>query len=211
MNTLHHAFWTYVLFRKKQHLAKWFVAGAVWPDVIYFAMFLSLVVQSESLGASVIGEILTSPLFLFYSDPSSLEEARDFVCKLFEHPTVHFVRVAIHSILIWATAFLFSAIKSGLKLSPLNAFLWGWLGHILIDLLTHVRDATPLLWPASDIVIPGPLSYWDPQYNGAEFSAINSLFTGIAIVYLLYKAWSKRYKRRLKLSDGLSSQGEREI
>jgi hypothetical protein len=136
-----------------------------------FFMFLAVGIQKEIFNASLILDLLKLPLFGFYSDMSSLVATRDFICKLFEHPVVHVVRVAMHSLFVWIVVFSLISPRSGLKLSPLKAFLWGSLGHVLTNLLTHVEDASPLFWPASDIVIRGPLSYWHPNYNGREFSA----------------------------------------
>jgi len=199
MNTVHHAFWTYFVFRKKKNLVKWFVAGAVCPDIIYFIMFLFIGIQKETLSLGLFPDLLKMPMFGFQSGVSnaSATQLHNLIRELFKHPVVDILRVVGHSLLVWSVVFGLTVWCSGLKLSPLKAFLWGWLGHNVTDLLTHITDATPLFWPVSDMVIRGPISYWNPNYHGREFSTINNILTLLAIIYLTREVWKrKKYEEK---------------
>lgn len=196
MNTLHHAFWTYVVARKKKDLVKWFVIGAIWPDIIYFVMFLFAGVQKEAFTSTLFLDLLKLPAFGFSFDAASVAATHEFICKLFEHPIVDGVRIAMHSLFIWTLAFGLIAINSGVKLSPIKAFLWGWLGHVVTDLFTHASDAIPIFWPVSDMVIRSPVSYWHPDYYGREFGVINAILTFLAVFYLISDAWKRRKQEK---------------
>ena len=52
----------------------------------------------------------------------------------------------------------------------LLALLLGWAGHVLVDALTHVEDARPILWPLSRRRFQGPISYWDRAHNARSFA-----------------------------------------
>jgi hypothetical protein len=204
MNTVHHAFWTYFVFRKKKNLVKWFVLGAIWPDIIYFIMFLFIGIQKGILSPGLFFDLLKMPMFGFQSGVpnASATQLHGLVLELFKHPVVVTLRVAGHSLLVWSVAFGLIVWRSGLQISPLKAFLWGWLGHTVTDLLTHVTDATPLFWPVSDIVVRGPVSYWNPDYYGREFSIVNNILTLLAIIYLIREAWkTKKYKKKVETAQ----------
>jgi hypothetical protein len=194
MNTLHHGFWTYFLLRKKEYLVKWFVIGAIAPDVIYFIMFLYMGIQKGILSPELFANLVKLPMFGFSSDMSNmaLTQLHDFILEMFELPIVVILRFAGHSLVVWSIVFGLVLWRTGLKLSPLKALIWGWTGHILTDFLTHVTDATPIFWPLSDIIIRGPISYWNPDYFGREFNMINTVLTFTAIIYLVYEAIKKR-------------------
>lgn len=56
----------------------------------------------------------------------------------------------------------------------------GWLGHLVVDALTHHDDAWPPLWPVSPRRWRSPLSYWQREHHArpllaAELTAL--LFT----------------------------------
>jgi hypothetical protein len=99
MNTLHHGFWTYFVFRKKKHLVKWFVLGAIAPDLIYFFMFLYLGIQKGILSPSLLSDLFKMPMFCFSSEMSNmaLTELHDFILEMFQHPFVVVLRFAGHS------------------------------------------------------------------------------------------------------------------
>jgi membrane-bound metal-dependent hydrolase YbcI (DUF457 family) len=64
-------------------------------------------------------------------------------------------------------------------------FLLGWFGHTIVDFLTHVDDGRPLFWPVSDWLWSSPVSYYNPDYYGREFSAIsNGVAVGIMALLL---------------------------
>ncbi len=71
-------------------------------------------------------------------------------------------------------------------------FLLGWLGHTIVDFLTHVDDARPLFWPISDWLWSSPVSYYNSDYYGREFSLISNGAAFAIIVLLLMKRIVKR-------------------
>lgn len=64
-------------------------------------------------------------------------------------------------------------------------FLLGWLGHTVVDFLTHVDDGRPLFWPLSDWMWSSPVSYYDSDYYGREFSLINNV-VAVSILAVLF-------------------------
>lgn len=53
----------------------------------------------------------------------------------------------------------------------------GWLGHLVVDALTHHDDAWPALWPLSPRRWRSPLSYWQREHHArpllvAELTAL---------------------------------------
>lgn len=52
----------------------------------------------------------------------------------------------------------------------LLAFLLGWAGHVIVDVLTHARDARPILWPVSGWRLEAPVSYWDRNRHALPFT-----------------------------------------
>jgi hypothetical protein len=201
MNTLHHGFWTYFVFRKKRHLVKWFVLGSIAPDLIYFFMFLYLGVQKGILSLSLLGDLMKMPMFGFSSEMPNmaLTELHDFILEMFGHPIVVVLRYAGHSLLFWVIVSGIVFWIKGLKLSPLNALLWGWLGHIITDLLTHATDATPIFYPISNFIFRSPVSYWNPQHYGVQFNIINNILLFLAILYLIYEFMVKRRASKRKV------------
>lgn len=64
---------------------------------------------------------------------------------------------------------------------------YGWLGHIVLDLLTHVEDAVPMFYPVSSYTFRGPVSYWDDDYHAAAFSLVNTTLIALSLLYMLVK------------------------
>lgn len=177
MNTIHHGFWTYFIFRKQKHLVKYFVFGSISPDIIYYIMFLYMAIR--------------------YPIEENSFELHSIVHQMFDHPIVIVLRQLGHSIIVWLILMIITILLTKWKLSPWKALLYGWLGHILIDLLTHVRDAVPILYPLNDYIIRGPISYWDPDFYGREFSIIHSIFFLGAIIYLIIeRVRAKKVKKK---------------
>ncbi|MTH55194.1 hypothetical protein GKZ89_17485 [Bacillus mangrovi] len=191
MNTLHHGFWTYMLFRKKKQMVKFFVIGSMAPDFVYFIMFFYL--------------LLKNLLMNWFGLEKAAFSLRGAVHGLFDEPVTIVLRQGGHSLFIWTVAFIIIAIGSRtLWVNGWLAFCYGWLGHILIDLLTHVQDAVPVFYPVSDLIFRGPVSYYDRDFFGREFSMINSVLIAAAILYLLIE--KIRTKRRLKKSSYTAGQ-----
>lgn len=70
-----------------------------------------------------------------------------------------------------------------------KVLLWsavGWLGHTLVDFLTHAEDVRPLFYPLSDWTWSSPVSYYDSDYYGGIFSlASNGLAVAMMAVLLV--------------------------
>lgn len=198
MNTIHHGFWTYFIFRKKKKLVKYFIVGSVSPDLIYYIMFIYLGVIQNVLNES----FFSSFFHMFFSKSNEgfslflFKPLTDLVHVMFDHPVVILLRMAGHSIVIWGIIFSLSVWRNGIQLNRINSFMWGWLGHILIDLLTHVTDAVPIFYPISNVIIRGPISYWHPQYFGREFSVVHIFIMVAAIVFLIIEKVKKLRKYR---------------
>ncbi len=71
-------------------------------------------------------------------------------------------------------------------------FLLGWLGHTVVDFLTHVDDARPLFWPMSGWLWSSPVSYYNSDYYGREFSLISNGVAVAIMALLLVKRVVKR-------------------
>ncbi len=185
MNTLHHAFWSYFFFRKKKRqTVKYIVFGGIAPDIIYYVMFLYLLVE-RSIQKRM--------------NPDSEWSMHYFVHGLFEHPVVEVLRKLGHSIVIWVIAFIILMIlHRGFTLTPLSGFIWGWFLHVVVDFLTHVSDAVPIFYPLYNAVIPGIVSYWNPQYYGTEFGITHSIVLVSTIIYLIRER--RKTKKFLKKS-----------
>jgi membrane-bound metal-dependent hydrolase YbcI (DUF457 family) len=68
--------------------------------------------------------------------------------------------------------------------------LWlliGWAGHTVADFLTHVNDTRPLFWPISTWEWSSPVSYYDSDYYGRQFFAINHALMLLTIALLFVK------------------------
>jgi hypothetical protein len=181
---------------------KWFVMGSIAPDVIYYLMFIYLGVSEGFFNA----ELFYNAFILLMGERSEaiahewFSHLHLFFDVLFDHPVVVVLRQAGHSLFIWMFVFIIVWIRFGMKMTAFSAFLWGWLGHVLTDLLTHVDDAIPLFWPISSYIITGPVSYWNPQYYGKEFGLINNIFIFIAIMYLIFDKLRTRKRRRKEIN-----------
>lgn len=140
MNTLWHAFWTYVLFRKK----KWWwkaVLFSIIPDLIWVAQMLIL------LGS---GKMKTLSLQVYLLFP-------------FTQPMSY----GLHSALIFIPLLL---IAIWWKKETLYGYFWGWGFHIFSDYLTHRGDNYWPFYPLNHYQIQGLISYWELQYHANEFN-----------------------------------------
>ncbi|MYL32443.1 hypothetical protein GLW08_06695 [Pontibacillus yanchengensis] len=115
---------------------------------------------------------------------------------LFAHPVVEVLRQAGHSFAVWMIFYGMVVFFKGWKLNRWTGFLYGWLGHIVIDLLTHVEDAVPVFYPFSLKVIRGPISYWDDDYYGDVFSLVNGILMAAALLWILIKKVNANRKKR---------------
>ncbi|QST00656.1 DUF4184 family protein [Pontibacillus sp. ALD_SL1] len=185
MNTLHHGLWTYIALRKEKEAVPYAIVGSVFPDFIYYIMFFYILIFGDIFTATAIQELGWGGV------------VHDLAHALFAHPVVEVLRQAGHSIFIWGIAFALVVYYKGWKMNKWTGFMYGWLGHVVIDLLTHVNDAIPIFYPVSDVIIRGPVSYWDRSYYGDIFSLVNGILIGLAIIYLIIKKVNANRKRSL--------------
>lgn len=185
MNTIHHGFWTYFVLRKRKEVVKYAIFGSIFPDLIYYIMFFYILIFGDVFSAQAIQDLGWGGVI------------HDLAHALFAHPVVDVLRKAAHSIFVWGLVYGAILFYKGWRLNRWTAFMYGWLGHVIIDLLTHVEDAVPVFYPVSDLIIRGPVSYWDRNHYGAEFSLINTILVIIAIFYLVIKKVNAKKKRSL--------------
>lgn len=69
-------------------------------------------------------------------------------------------------------------------------FLWfivGWLGHTIVDFLTHADDPRPLFYPFLEWTWKSPVSYYDPDHYGEIFFLAGHGGALVLILTLLIK------------------------
>lgn len=150
-----HAFWTYVVFHRKDWWPK-VVVGSILVDLPYFI----------------------SSAFIFLRDGVSMESW----ILAYEHPFVKPIGFLAHSLLTAALGFAFASIRARRNWHP---YLYGWVFHIFTDMLTHVSDAQPILYPISDAIFPGHVSYWERAHYGQEFEIVNLVLASLFVIYFL--------------------------
>ncbi len=75
-------------------------------------------------------------------------------------------------------------------------FLLGWVGHTVVDFLTHVDDLRPLFWPLSDWRWASPVSYYNPRYYGREFMLVSHASMLVVMAVLLRRRLRERRERK---------------
>lgn len=97
---------------------------------------------------------------------------------------------ALHSAVpVVALLGAYAALRLGRR-DPRGILLWfliGWLGHTLVDFLTHVDDTRPLFWPITDWTWRSPVSYYNPLYYGQQFFIASHTIMFLIVVWLLFK------------------------
>lgn len=149
MNTPDHAFWTYVAFHRKDWRTK-AVAGSIAPDVPFY--------------------ISSAYFFLAYG------VGMEVWIQAFETSWIKPFGSFSHSLVVFVFA---SVVAFCLGKKSWYPFLYGWILHIFTDILTHVSDAQPVLWPLSEKTFPGFVSYWEARYHGEEFTVINLILQSL--------------------------------
>lgn len=76
------------------------------------------------------------------------------------------------------------------------ALLAGVLSHALVDMLTHVSDAYPVLWPLSDVRFRAPVSYYEPGYHGREFFLVEHAALAVGLLFLAGRSARRRWFAR---------------
>ncbi|NMH68422.1 hypothetical protein HF072_06470 [Bacillus sp. RO3] len=162
--------------------------GSIAPDLIYYGMFIYL--------------SFTENLIAILTSGDRGEEMHRLIHLLFEHPVVIILRQAGHSLLVWGIVFTV-VLLGGARLNKALAFLYGWLGHIVLDFLTHADDAIPIFYPLSTYVFHSPISYWDSRHYGDVFGVVNLIGIFGSVLYLVYEKRKKRSGRKKGSSTGV--------
>lgn len=180
MQTYSHAFSTWVAtrygLRATPAAATYGAFGAVLPDVPAFAGTACLWKKRRSM---------------------SYQEFWD---------TVHFLGsfgragTALHSVIPVVLLLLIQccALERRDGQRPLLWLLIGWMGHNIIDFLTHVDDARPQFWPLSRWKWRSRVSYWDPLYHGRLFFLVEHAALLLTALWLLQSREGERSFDRQK-------------
>jgi hypothetical protein len=106
-----------------------------------------------------------------------------------------------HSLILWgllAAVFAFIVRRAGTanapKASLALAFCASALVHSAIDFFVHREDAHMQFWPLSDWKFVSPVSYWDPNHYGTQFSLFEAGL-GLIMAALLFRRYSSRSAR----------------
>ncbi len=75
--------------------------------------------------------------------------------------------------------------------------------HALTDLPLHHNDGHPHFWPLSHWVFSSPVSYWDPNHFGTQWSFFEWLIAAVLIVYL-WRQFKNRFTRGCLVFAALS-------
>ncbi|MBD2100524.1 hypothetical protein [Leptolyngbya sp. FACHB-261] len=67
-------------------------------------------------------------------------------------------------------------------------------GHAIVDTLTHVSDARPLLWPIAPWIVRGPVSYWEPQYGARWFFLFEHGLDLLALAFTGLQVWQRFFR-----------------
>lgn len=175
VTTYSHFFWSYLLAGGRRW--RWpFAIGAVVPDLVYIPLMARVLFEH---GAGSWGDL-----------------AR------WDAAAAHPLTLALHSFVPAGLALPGAALAGG---TAAVAVLAGVLSHALVDMLTHVSDAYPVLWPLSDARFPAAVSYYEPQYNGRAFFLAEHLALGLGVLFLAGRAARRRWRahpRRATRSPG---------
>ncbi len=155
MNTPWHAFWTYAVFHRRNWWTKAVIASVI-PDIPFFI----------------------SSAYFFARNGVNMESW----ILAYEHPWSKPVGSLTHSLVI---AILGLAAAFFLQRKYWYPYFYGWIFHIFTDMLTHVSDAQPVLWPLSQRRLPGLISYWERDYYSREFGIINLAAASLFALYLV--------------------------
>ncbi len=105
--------------------------------------------------------------------------------------------VALHSAVLPAALLIsYILLKLGHR-DRRRIFLWfliGWLGHTVVDFLTHADNPRPLFWPLSSWEWYSPVSYFDPLHHGREFFLISHALIFVVMAVLLVRRTRRRGK-----------------
>ncbi|NJR13962.1 MAG: metal-dependent hydrolase [Phyllobacteriaceae bacterium] len=109
-----------------------------------------------------------------------------------------------HSFLLWGALL---AISLALRNMPWRgaaiALSGSALLHSAIDFLCHRDDGHMHFWPLTEWRFRSPISYWDPNYFGREFSFFEAAL-GVVLVVVLWRRYT-RWHVRLPLLAALAA------
>jgi len=143
MDTLAHAFWSYIIFHNSE-----------------------LVILAVLFG--VLPDLLSWTLFMFYPKKGKFDWKKNPDLNLI--PKWVFTMYGVtHS--IFSIFFIFIMVFLFFKQIPI--YLWAWPIHVLMDIPTHTKDflPTPFLWPFSNYKFPG-ISWGTKKFMVANYSLI---------------------------------------
>jgi hypothetical protein len=82
-----------------------------------------------------------------------------------------------HSLVVWAFA---AALVAGLA-PDWMPLIWGWLGHVASDFVTHHGEPHAHFYPLSDWRYASPVSYYEWDHHAAYFMAGEGLLAGLIL------------------------------
>lgn len=183
METYSHAFFTWALAKHGVRAGRAAgiagAAGAAFPDLPSFAgtaYYVGTAYLREGWGSMHSEEVLDA---IYFSGPfggtgSALHSAVPVAALLVLYRVLGLGARDRRRILLW--------------------FLVGWLGHTVVDFLTHVDDTRPLSWPISGWEWSSPVSYYNPLYYGRQFFAASHGLMLLVAAWLLLKRVAGRDK-----------------
>ncbi len=70
--------------------------------------------------------------------------------------------------------------------------------HTAIDITCHVKDGPLILFPFDwETRFHSPISYWDPDYYGIQFTIFEQTLVLGCLIYLVFGWWRKRNQQKL--------------
>lgn len=182
--------------------------GSVLPDLPLITISIATIGYDWLTGAFANADF--SAASSGASPPPELIDAsmtmRLFEVWFFEDPWVITAQNLFHSPLLVAIFMLFGlwAYRRGLAWG--RAFFWlsvAAMLHTLVDIPLHVDDGPLLLFPLNwTLRYTSPISYWDPNYYGREWSIFEHLLDAALLLYLFVRyrpalrVWRKKRKNR---------------
>lgn len=156
MDTVSHGLWAFVLLHRHSSVLK-FVVGSIFVDLPFLIVGLALIAQNGAIPNKL-------PLLVLEAGFLSL------------------VGYALHSVVIWGIVLIvfYFLFKQWIF------FVLGWGFHIVLDVLTHVNDASPLFWPLSNATSRSFISYWETDYFSLPFNIFQIISLAIFFTYLYY-------------------------
>lgn len=169
--------------------------GSFLPDLPL--ILLSFVTIGRDLTTGAFGQIDFATLEPGAPTPAEWLEVsmtmRLFDVWFFENPWVITLHNLFHSPLLVAFYIALAYWLWRRKVKGSDWFFWlacAAMLHTLLDIPLHTTDGPLLLFPLNwTWRYASPISYWDPQYYGREWSAFEHTLDAILLVYLGWTYW----------------------